>query len=62
MADAYDTVIADLTKRREDLDTTIKLLRIMKAMSNAMVALPAMAAESVRIVPEPHNYVPDGRL
>jgi hypothetical protein len=43
MPDAYDTVIADLTKRREDIDTVIRLLRMMKAMSNTMAAIPMPA-------------------
>lgn len=44
MSDAYDSVIADLTKRREELDITIKLLRVFKAVrgpvANAMASIP----------------------
>lgn len=40
MQDAYDTVIADLIQRRVELDTTIKLLRLMKAMGRSLAAIP----------------------
>ena len=48
MPDAYDIVIADLVKRRDDIDTLVKMLRVMKAMRSAM---PDMSAPT--IVPGP---------